>query len=89
MGFMDIMLVFVLCVLMYYLYIFILMVILYVIWLMYYGVNLRELKYGILLEFVYIIDLISFLLWLDYDYYLIVFNVWVYNLLLIVSFFEK
>lgn len=56
---------------------------------MYYGVNLRELKYGILLEFVYIIDLISFLLWLDYDYYLIVFNVWVYNLLLIVSFFKK
>lgn len=56
---------------------------------MYYGVNLRVLKYGILLEFVYIIDLISFLLWLDYDYYLIVFNVWVYNLLLIVSFFKK
>lgn len=56
---------------------------------MYYGVNLRMLKYGILLEFVYIIDLISFLLWLDYDYYLIVFNVWVYNLLLIVSFFKK
>lgn len=56
---------------------------------MYYGVNLRELKYGILLEFVYINDLISFLLWLDYDYYLIVFNVWVYNLLLIVSFFKK
>lgn len=56
---------------------------------MYYGVNLRVLKYGILLEFVYINDLISFLLWLDYDYYLIVFNVWVYNLLLIVSFFKK
>lgn len=56
---------------------------------MYYGVNLRVLKYGILLEFEYIIDLISFLLWLDYDYYLIIFNVWVYNLLLIVSFFEK
>lgn len=56
---------------------------------MYYGVNLRVLKYGILLEFVYINDLISFLLWLDYDYYFIVFNVWVYNLLLIVSFFKK
>lgn len=54
---------------------------------MHYGANLRVPKYGTSLEPAYIIDLTSSPLRLDHD--LTVFNVWVYNLLSIVSSLKK
>lgn len=56
---------------------------------MHYGASLRVPKYGTSLEPVYIIDLTSSPLRLDHDHHLTVFNVWVYNLLSIVSSLKK
>lgn len=88
-GFMDTMSVPALRALMYYLYISISMATSHATQSMHYGANLRVPKYGTSLEPVYIIDLTSSPLRLDHDHHLTVFNVWVYNLLSIVSSLKK